>query len=305
MILIADHLQDILEKHLREAGLAKFYDRGRSQYLDLDGEVFAEVVLVDGSVLDEVERLVRKTAEELAKQAIRIDSIVRAFWEIESVEYSGRSRTPDLSQYRAAAEFRVVLRSGSRQHQVFVDVFWGAIDVLRHKLGMHDGAESHESDLPDGRLLSEMVGPAVRQFLEQQLARGGTSYWNPLLPPYRVDLTDTDMSFLLGQSTTFDELRQAISDAFDPPVLESFLRSLSTAGAKFRDFDAVLPLLSGMLGGAYRSTDTFSINARELYQRLERTEQELLKKYFEGKIEQLRSDPRFAVVVDRFSDVLS
>jgi hypothetical protein len=304
VILIADQLQDVLEKHLREAGLTEFYDRGRSQYLDLDGEVFAEVVFLDGSVLDEAEKLVRKTAGELAKQGIKVDSIVRASWEIVSVEYSGRSRTPDLKQYRAAAEFRVVLRSGTRQHEVFVDVFWGAIDVLRHKLGMNDAATSSQPHLPDGNLLSEMVGPAVRQFLEQRLARGGTS-WNPLLPPYRVDLTDTDMSFLLGQSTAFDELRQAISDAFDPPVLESFLGSLATSDVKLRDFDTVLPALSAMLGRAYRSTDTFSISARELYQRMERTEQELLKKYFQGKIQQLRSDPRFADVLVKFSQVLA
>ena len=118
-------------------------------------------------------------------------------------------------------------------------------------------------------------------------------------------LTATDMSFLLGQSTTFDELRQAISDAFDAPVLESFLRSLSSSHAKVRDFDAVLPSLSSMLGGAYRSTETFSISARELYQRLERPEQELLKKYFEGKIQQLQSDSRFSAIVNEFSDVLS
>ena len=59
-----------------------------------------------------------------------------------------------------------------------------------------------------------------------------------------------------------------------------------------------------MLGGAYRSTDTFAISARDLYRRMERTEQELLKKYFQGKIQQLRSDPRFAEVVVNFSQIL-
>lgn len=305
MILSANQLQLTLERHLSDAGLAKFYERERSQYLDLDGEMFAEVVLNDGSALDEAERLVRQTADELAKQGINVDSLVRALWEVVSVEYSGRSKTPDLRLYRAAAEFRVVLRSGSRQHQTFVDVFWGAIDILRHKLGLNDSGAPFERELPDGHVLNEMVTPVVRNFLEQQLARGGTSYWNPLFPPYRVDLTDTDMSFLLGQSTAFDELRQAISDAFDPPVVDSFLGSLSVSGIKIHNFDVVLPELSNMLGGAYRKGETFSTSASDLYHRLERTEQELLRKYFEGKLDQLKSDPRFAALPQKYPRVFA
>jgi len=150
-----------------------------------------------------------------------------------------------------------------------------------------------------------MVAPVVRKFLEQQLARGGTGYWNPLLPPYQVDLTDTDMSFLLGQSTAFDELRQAISDAFDPPVVDSFLSSLSASGIKLRDFDAVLPELSNMLGGAYRKSETFSTSASNLYRRLDRTEQELLRKYFKGKLDQLKSDPRFAALPNKYPGVFA
>ena len=73
---------------------------------------------------------------ELAHQGIKLDSVVRALWEIVSVEYSGQSKTPDLKQYRAAEEFPVLLRFGSGQHEVIVDVFWGTLEILEHKLGL-------------------------------------------------------------------------------------------------------------------------------------------------------------------------
>jgi len=279
MAVIADEVQTLLDRKLREANLAQFVNREHSQFLDLlPGELFVEVVLNDGSALDEVEKLVRQTAEELAHQGIKLDSVVRALWEIVSVEYSGQSKTPDLKQYRAAEEFRVLLRSGSRQHEVIVDVFWGALEILEHKLGLAHQGTSPDNALPAGHILREMVAPVVRTFLEEQLRHGGTSCWDPLLSS-RLEFTATDMSFLLGQSTAFDELRQAISDAFDPPVIDSFLGSLSGSGIKIHDFDAVLPDLSNMLGGAYRRGETFSTSASDLYRRLDRTEQELLRKY--------------------------
>ncbi len=131
MISTFNELRSKLEKRLREAGLAQYVNRERSQFLDLEGEVFAEVVLNDGSVLDEVEKIVHLAADEMKTQGVSLDSIVRALWEIVSVEYSGRtSRTPDLTNLRAAEEFRVVLRSGTRECQVIVDVTCGAIELL-------------------------------------------------------------------------------------------------------------------------------------------------------------------------------
>jgi hypothetical protein len=304
MILMADQLQSALERRIREAGLAKFYEGQHSQYLDLDGEVFAEVVLNDGSALAEAERLVHQTADELAQQGIKLDSIVRALWEIMSVNYLGGSTTPDLTERRAAEEFRVILKSGSREHQVLVDVTWAAIEILEHKLGLAHPTTSPDHALPAGHVLREMVAPAVRTFLEEQLRRGGTSYWDPLLSS-RLELTATDMSFLLGQSTAFDELRQAISDAFDPPVMDSFLGSLSVSSIKIHDFDAVLPELSNMLGGAYRRGQTFSTSASDLYRRLDRTEQELLKKYFQGKVEQLTSSSQLVELARKYPTVFS
>ena len=242
---------------------------------------------------------------ELAHQGIKLDSVVRALWEIVSVEYSGQSKTPDLKQYRAAEEFPVLLRPGSGQHEVIVDVFWGALEILEHKLGFAHQGMSPENALPAGHILREMVAPVVRTFPEEQLRHGGTSCWDPLLSS-RLEFTATDMSFLLGQSTAFDELRQAISDACDPPVVDGFLGSLSASSVKIHDFDTVLPELSTMLlGGAYRNSETLSTNASDLYHRLDRTEQELLRKYYEEELEQLKLDPRFATLPNKYPKVFT
>ena len=180
MILIADQLQDILERRLARGRL------GESLTTEVEvniwtstGEVFAEVVLQDGSVLDEAERLVRRTAEELAKQGIKVDSIVRALWEIVSIEVFG---SLPHSRFEAnivrPSNSGLLLRSGTRQHQVFVDVFWGAIDVLRHKLGMErssDIARTQFARRPypqrDGRtsgppIPRPAIGPRWHQLLE-------------------------------------------------------------------------------------------------------------------------------------------
>jgi hypothetical protein len=302
MILMADKLQSTLEKRIREAGLEEFYDGDRSQYLDLDGEVFAEIVLKDGSVLDVAEKLVRQTAEELAQQGIKLESVVRAMWDVESVEYLNAATMPDFS-LRAADEFRVVVKSGRRQRQLRVHVTSAATEIVRHKLGL-SGSIAADGLHPE-YFLREILTPRVREFLEHELSRGGTGYWNPLQKDSPIVLTATDMSFLLGQSTAFDELRQAISDAFDPPVVDSFLGSLSASGIKVHDFDAVLPELSNMLGGAYRKGETFSTSASDLFRRLDRTEQELLRKYFGGKLAQLKSDPRFAALPKKYPGVFA
>jgi hypothetical protein len=113
------------------------------------------------------------------------------------------------------------------------------------------------------------------------------------------------MSFILGQSTAFEELRQAIADAFDPPVLDSFVKGLSVSRITIKDFDAVLPEFSNMLGGAYRRGGTFSTSASELYGKLQRTEQELLKKYFNSKVAELRKDHQFSELRRKFPRVFS
>jgi hypothetical protein len=269
----------------------------------MEDDIFVEVVLNDGAALQDVERLLRGIAEELKLQGVKLDVIVRARWKVLGVNYVGPSRTAD-GGLRAALEFRAQLKSGSQEWQVTVDVTWAAVELLEGRFGLKKSSVEESDEVERRRLAGEMVNRVVRSFLEFQLAAGGTSYWDPVLHS-QLELNEPAMSFILGQSTAFEELRQAVADALEPPVLESFVKGLSVSRIRIREFDAILPELSSMLGGAYRRGGTFSTSADELYKRLDRTEQELLKKYFNTKVAQLKKDPKCSELRKQFPRVFS
>lgn len=288
-------VEELLEHRLQDAGLAKFVNKDRSQFLNLMDELFVEIVLNDGAALSDVEKIVRHTAEELKAQGIRLDTIVRALWEVTRIDYVGPSRSSD-GGFRAASNFRATLKSGSRECHVTVDVFMSATEFLKRKLG---GAKQEQ-----GVSMTNMIAPVVKEFLREQLRSGGLSYWDPLVYS-ELDLSEATMSFLLGQSTAFEELRQAVSDAFDPTVIESFVKSLAASGVRINDFDRALPDLSNMLGGAYRRSDTFSVSANSLFEKLERSERELLRAYFQAKVEWLKTLSPFQELVSTYPQVFA
>jgi hypothetical protein len=273
--------EELYERRLRESSLDQLRDRERSQFLDLQGEIFVEIVLNDATRLDDAERIARNLTREFKDQGIHLDSVVRAVWEIVDVNYVGPSRTSD-GGLRAALEFQITLKSGTRIHRVIVDVFWGAAEFLEEKFSLKSKAVRQGNQVS-----KEMLAKAVRSFVEHQLTAGGTGFWDPIRFP-RLELNDAAMLFLMGQSTAFNELRQAISDAFEPPVVESFVSSLAVSDVRIMNFEAVLPDFSNMLGGAYRRGATFSTSANELFQKLDRSEQELLKNYFYTRVEMLK-----------------
>lgn len=285
-------IEELLDRRLQEADLMKFVNRDRSQFLDLQSDFFVELVLNDGNAIPDVEKIVRRVADELRSQGIGLDSVVRALWEIVRVEFVGPSLSSE-GGYRAATNFRAVLRSGTRECVVSVDVFMSATELLRSRLGFSSERLSQSTDL--------MV-PVVRNFLEHQLSSGGTSYWSPLLYP-KQELNEPAMSFVLGQSSGFEELRQAVADALDPPVLESFVKSLAVSRIKLDNFDAVLPELANMLGRAYKPSDTFSTSATALFQKLKRTEQELLRAYFQQKVELVKKKAEVQPLIQKYGEV--
>jgi hypothetical protein len=283
MSTIPAQVEESIERRLREAGLSKFVNREQSQFLDMQDEVFVEVVLNDGTALGDVEKIIRETARELKTHGVKLDSVVRAIWEILDVSFVGPSRSAD-GGLRAASLYDVTLKSGNRQHHVAVDVFWGALEFLKQKRGLGKLTSKNKPDFQN-----ELVAKAVWSFVQHQLSMGGTSYWSPVLYP-RLEMNDAAMLFVFGQSTTFNELWQAVSDAFEHPVVDSFFGSLSASRQKIQNFDAVLPELSNLLGGAYRKGATFSTSANELFHKLDRSEQELLKKYFYARVELLKTE---------------
>lgn len=282
MNMTFNQAEEMLERQLRDSGLVQFLDRERSQFLDLADQIFVEIVLKDATRLDDAEKLIRNLARELNTQGIHLDSVVRAVWEVVDVTYAGPSRSPD-GGIRVSSEFHVTLKSGTRTHRVVVDVFWGASEFLEEKFSLKSQGRR------GSQVSTEMLANAVRGFVQHQLSLGGTSYWDPIRFP-RLELNDAAMLFLMGQSTAFNELRQAISDAFEAPVVESFVNSLEVSDVAIMNFEAVLPELSNMLGGAYRCAATFSTSANELFQKLDRTEQELLKSYFYTRVEMAKTE---------------
>jgi hypothetical protein len=294
MSMTSVQVEDLVEHQLRDAGLFKFVSREHSQFLDLGDELFVEVVLTDGTPLSDVEKIVRRTSEEVKAQGGRLDSVVRALWEVEEVHYVGPSRSSN-GGLRAAYEFEVTLKSGARRQRVIVDVSWSTVEFLRQKLGLGKFISGSENAPQESHLTDQLVGERVRSLVEHELSRGGTSYWDPMLYS-RLDLDEAAMLFLVGQSTTFYELWQAVTDAFDPAVVESFLKSLELAGGRLGLFQTVLPELSNMLGGAYQRGSKFSTSATDLFERMDRPEQELLKKYFFTRVERLKTEsPELAV----------
>jgi hypothetical protein len=188
-----------------------------------------------------------------------------------------------------ALEFRAKLRSGPKETEVRVDVTMAALTVLRQKLGkdafvMQVGWSPDKGDVEEAN-----IAAAVRAYLEMLLSQGGTSYWDPLLDPH-LNLNESAMSYVLGHGTAFQELHTAITDAFSPPVLQSFLKNLAISGVPLTDFDRSLPELSSLLGGAYQRGQRFSVSASELFNSLSRGEQELIKSYFLIQSRKLEAD---------------
>jgi hypothetical protein len=299
--MTSTQVEDLVEHQLRDAGLFKFVSREHSQFLDLGDELFVEVVLTDGTALNDVEKIVRRTSGEVKAQGGILDSVVRALWDVDEVRYIGPSRSSN-GGLRAAYEFEVTLKSGAKRQRVVVDVSWSAVEFLRQKLGLGKFVSGSENALQKGHLSDAVLAERVRSFVEHELSRGGTGYWDPILYP-RLDLNDAAMLFLVGQSTTFYELWQAVTDAFEPPLVESFLESLEVAGVTLRDFRTVLPEFSNMLGGAFRPGSKLSTSATDLFERMDRPEQEMLKKYFFARVERLKAES--PELVGRFHKVFS
>jgi hypothetical protein len=270
-------LQKQVEVELAHAGIMPLVDRDKSQFLTALPDLFVEIVLTDASKQADAEQVLRDISGELKQSGTEIDVVVRSLWEVAKIWYMGPARSVD-GGLRAALYFRAKLRSGNRETEVRVDVTIAALSVLRQQLGKGEvptfGWSPQKGDVDEEDIIA-----AISRFLELQLDQGGTSYWDPLLDSHLV-LNEPGMSYVLGHSAAFQELRSAIADAFSGPVRESFINTIEISGISMSDFERVLPDLSNMLGGAFRRGQRFSVSAREMFDSLSRAEQELLKRYF-------------------------
>lgn len=183
--MTAVELQSRLQEKFNSTGVGPFINQDFSQVLDFPEGFFAEVVLNDASKLHDAERSLAELSESLEQTGVQLDSVVRALWTVREVQSVGPARTV-AGTPKAALAFKAVLQSGARQHEVYVQVTFDALDRLREELGIKNRGEVDEDTLSN----------VVREFLTLQLSNGGTSYWDPIRFPNQA-LTPAAMSYLL------------------------------------------------------------------------------------------------------------
>lgn len=148
-------IQAQTEGRLNQAGLLPYLDKEESRFVDLDEDFLVELVARDSTKLPEFGRV----AEEVRSENPKVKTLVRAHWDIAGVgqpmpAYDTKTGTP-----RLAALYPVDLRSGRGTKQVLVEVTTLASMVFK-----------------DYGLDVEEV---VRDFVAEQLSKGGASYWDP------------------------------------------------------------------------------------------------------------------------------
>jgi hypothetical protein len=178
-------LERIIKDKLASAGLLDYVDRDKSQLLEFPEEFFLETVLKDGSKLDDANKMVEQVRSDLQSRGVRLDSIVRALWNVkEPVEKFPAAVYPDSEgKHILAIPFAATLESGSRTQRVWVDVTPGAYEELK-RTGRHN---------------DEFLCSTVADFLRLQLSYGGASYWDPIRYPRRR-LDEADVLYLVSHS---------------------------------------------------------------------------------------------------------
>jgi hypothetical protein len=182
-----------LERRIREklnaAGLSQVLNDYKSQFLDFPDGFFVELVLNDGTKLVEVERIAREVRDELGKQNIELDVIVRSLWIVQSIE--GPKPAISVSGGIGAAwVFSATLVSGELKANVEVAVTQLAVREIKRRIEEGSLGPADEKDA---------VREVVKEFLKLQLSFGGESYWDPIGRPQQ-ELSESALLYLFGHS---------------------------------------------------------------------------------------------------------
>jgi len=137
------------------------------------------VVLSDGAELERVEGIVARLKEIFRARGIRVDSLVRAVWDVVDVKSHGPAYGKDGAP-RAAEELYLSLKSGNRVHTTVVEITWGTMAAIRYRLG-----EQAAKGKADEKQVRDEAFGLVRKFVEYELRQGGLGYWDPLQHPRR------------------------------------------------------------------------------------------------------------------------
>ncbi len=166
MNMTGAELRTVLTREFAAKGLSPYLWEEKSQFLDFPEELFAEVVLRDGTKLGEAKEIAQKVKTELRREGQTLDTIVRAVWEVEDVGSPATAYSMETGGPRAAVTYPVTIRSGKAQRKVWVEVTYLASKTFEEK-GVSPGGEKD----------------IVRNFVAEQLRMGGASYWDPERSP--------------------------------------------------------------------------------------------------------------------------
>jgi hypothetical protein len=185
-------VEEMLIQKLREANLANVLRADKTQVLDMEDYLFLEVVLADGAELHRVAVIVDELQRTLGAHGTRVDTIVRALWEVTEVRDHGTAYGKDGAP-RAAHEFYITLKSGMRFETVVVEIGWGSMESFRRKLD----AKTMGGKADENTVAREIV-KIIRKFVARELQRGGASYWDPLRTQ-RLELNEPAIAFISAQ----------------------------------------------------------------------------------------------------------
>jgi len=174
-----DKTRQLLNERLNPA-MSGIVNYDESQFLELDGSYFAEIVLNDATVLQDVREIVRQIA---AESKVRLAYLVRAKWKVIDARFVGPAIGKD-GGLRAASVYHATLLSGSLKHVVSIEVGNEASRLLHND--------------------TSRIAKLVTEHLENQLAAGGTSSWDPVISP-APEINRMTVQFLTerGQKTTW------------------------------------------------------------------------------------------------------
>jgi hypothetical protein len=153
--MMVTDIQARLEGRLNQAGLLPYLDREESRFVDLEDDFFVELVARDSTKLLELGRIV----EEIRSGNPKVKALIRAHWEIVDVGQPEPVYDPKTGGLRTVASYPVDLRSGQGITQAWVEVSTLASMVFK--------ARAFD------------VKGVVRDFVTEQLSKGGASYWDP------------------------------------------------------------------------------------------------------------------------------
>ncbi len=296
-IMTEQALKKFVLSRLQAQGLGEAISLTKSQFLETSlshDSFFVEVVLTQANRLADTEKTLAVIRDELSSQAVSLEYIVRALWEVLPDTINRDSRpisTGTPVKLAVGILFRARLQSGQETTEVEILVTSDALDVVAARFGY---PVSEPFEWSAGKEVDEQtLKDLITRFLEEELSHGGESYWDPVRYP-ELELNAPAVSYLLGHSAALMELVEAVNDAFHPLALPAFLHSLELSSIKVSEFDRALSELSNFLGGAYSRGQVFSVSAPALYSGLKPSEQELLRHHYHIKVERLLAEhPEF------------